>query len=137
MKRVTQPAGTHLCGQAVVAMLAGLDLEAAVELLGTRGRTTAPRLIHALQARGFRVDLVAQPRRRSASGRRIYGVFGGFGFGRLRSSRDRRWRHWFAFDAFGRVLDSWFENVPRDWPEGWYVTRLYRVTPARRARKAA
>lgn len=115
MTRVTQPPGSHLCGQAVVAMLAGISLERSIELMGTRGRTHTHQMVAALREKGHeaRRGMLVRGRWRDPSI--------GRGFGRVRCKGDRRFSHWFAFEK-GRVFDSWYQNAPRDWPERWQVT---------------
>lgn len=55
MKHVTQPVGSRLCGQACVAMIADIDLDAAVALVGKKGATYTADLRKALANCGWQV----------------------------------------------------------------------------------
>lgn len=49
MRLVRQPEGSRLCGQACVAMLLGISLDGAVELVGTRRGLRARQIVEALR----------------------------------------------------------------------------------------
>ncbi len=53
LKLVRQPKGTNQCGQACIATLAGITLEEAIDLVGTKGLTRTKQLRDALQSLGF------------------------------------------------------------------------------------
>lgn len=55
MRHVTQPLRSKLCGQACVAMIADLDLDAAVALVGKKGATYTADLRKALADCGWQV----------------------------------------------------------------------------------
>ena len=48
MKLLKQPEQTNLCGQTCVAMVAGVTIEDAAEVIGTRGRTRNKDLVKGL-----------------------------------------------------------------------------------------
>lgn len=50
MKLVTQPRHSTLCGQACVAMICSIDLDTAIELVGTRGATRTRHLRDAIRS---------------------------------------------------------------------------------------
>ena len=54
MKLIKQPEGSSLCGQACVAMLAGVSLEKSVSVFGKRGGTTTKEVIAALKKLGVK-----------------------------------------------------------------------------------
>ena len=54
LSHIRQPEGSNLCGQACVAMLAGVTLAEAIRATGTRGRTSTRHVTHALRALGCR-----------------------------------------------------------------------------------
>jgi len=54
MRHIQQPEGSNLCGQAVVAMLGNMTIDEAIELLGTKGRTTTKVIVEAVRALGFK-----------------------------------------------------------------------------------
>lgn len=55
IKLVRQPTGTNLCGQACVATIAGIELDAARKACGTSGKTDGTHLRSALRSLGFTV----------------------------------------------------------------------------------
>jgi hypothetical protein len=101
-----------------MAMLAGISLEAAIARVGTR-RLGTMQLVSALEGLGYSVYQLqyCDPVGGWREGLR--------GFGMVRD-RSASWRHWYAFEG-DRVLDSWYERAPRDWPERWRITRQYSV----------
>jgi hypothetical protein len=56
MKLITQPEDSSLCGQACVAMVAGISLKQAVEVIGHESSTTTRELVKALRERGVDCD---------------------------------------------------------------------------------
>ncbi len=53
MEIVRQPPKSNQCGQACIAMLAGVTLERAVEVVGTSGKTRTRDIVPALATFGF------------------------------------------------------------------------------------
>ena len=56
MKLVRQPSGSNLCGQACVAMVCDIELEEAIELVGSRGKTVTKQLKEALTSQGVKTS---------------------------------------------------------------------------------
>ena len=50
---VRQPDNSNLCGQACVAMIAGISLNESIKLFNSRGKTNTKKLYYALQERGI------------------------------------------------------------------------------------
>lgn len=50
---VKQPEGSNLCGQACIAMIAGISLNESIKLFNSRGKTGTKKLYYALQKRGI------------------------------------------------------------------------------------
>ena len=50
---IKQPEGSNLCGQACVAMIAGISLEESIKLFKSRGKTRTKQLYYALKERGI------------------------------------------------------------------------------------
>ena len=50
---IKQPKDSNLCGQACVAMIAGISLKESIRLFGSRGKTGTKTLYHALKERGM------------------------------------------------------------------------------------
>lgn len=53
MRYVRQPEGSSLCGQACVAMLAGISLEESIAIFGSRGSTTTKQVVAVLDKLGI------------------------------------------------------------------------------------
>lgn len=53
LKHIRQPSGSNLCGQASVAMIAGITLEKSIAVFGKRSCTTTKDVIRALRALGI------------------------------------------------------------------------------------
>ena len=53
MKLVRQPEKSNCCGQACVAMLAGITLEESMDVFGTRGTTSTKDVVNALRELGI------------------------------------------------------------------------------------
>ena len=51
-----QPAGSNLCGQTCVAMLAGTSIEAVCHMLGKHGSTRTRDIVRALRHYGYRAE---------------------------------------------------------------------------------
>jgi hypothetical protein len=56
MKLIMQPEGSSLCGQACVAMIAGITLEESIKVFGTKGGTHTNDLIRAFKRLGISCD---------------------------------------------------------------------------------
>ena len=54
MKHISQPPGSNLCGQACVAMIAGVTLEKSIAVFGKRGETETREVIAALRKLGIK-----------------------------------------------------------------------------------
>ena len=52
--KLTQPEGSNLCGQTIVAMLAGISLKEAISATNSKGCTNTGDVISALKKYGFR-----------------------------------------------------------------------------------
>lgn len=50
---IRQPKKSHLCGQACVAMIAGISLAESIKLFNSKGGTSTRKVYHALQKRGI------------------------------------------------------------------------------------
>ena len=89
MNQVKQPPGTPYCGQACVAMVLGLNLAQAVELVGTHRKsgTTILELAPVLRAHGVECSarLFRISERRGLPPRAIV---------RMRSKKKKGWGHW-------------------------------------------
>lgn len=49
---IKQPEDSNLCGQACIAMIAGISLNESIELFNSKGATNTKKLYYALQKRG-------------------------------------------------------------------------------------
>lgn len=56
MKLVQQPPDSRLCGQACVAMLCGVSLERAIQLVGRKEGTRTKELAHAIRKLGYHCE---------------------------------------------------------------------------------
>ena len=54
MKILLQPEGSSLCGQACVAMLAGITLEESIKVFGSRAGTSTKQVVEALRSLGVK-----------------------------------------------------------------------------------
>ena len=50
---IRQPDNSNLCGQACVAMIAGISLDESIKLFNSKGKTRTKQLYYALQKRGI------------------------------------------------------------------------------------
>ena len=113
---ISQPPGSNLCGQAVVATLLGITLDASVELFGHSHSTRTRELVTALRANGYTVPgrLVRVSKRRHMFVNSIWKV-------RWKKSGRSHWvLHWGGVDS-GRVYDTGFYNggvTPLTWRLG-------------------
>lgn len=129
MELVLQPRDSNLCGQACVAMLAGVSLERAIELVGTRGKTTFKRLQTALERLGFEVDYKARQWWRVAGWwRTAPGLF----LGRVHYSHTKA-THWVVVEG-GQVFDPSGVDWTVPGVDGWATIKTaYRVYRPRAA----
>lgn len=112
-RHLLQPPGSSLCGQTAVAMILGISLEKAVELVGHRNGTAREELEAALRKRGVRLwDRTLGPP--PTNGRGLY----------LCSVRwPRGGGHWIVLDG-GRWLDP---DPSYRWPPGGRIVAHYEV----------
>ena len=54
--KLTQPKGTNLCGQTIVAMLGNISIQKAMKIMGKGGCTRTKDVIQALRKLKFRID---------------------------------------------------------------------------------
>lgn len=129
VKLVRQEEGSNLCGQACVAMLAGVDLERAKELLG-QGRTTTADLRAALGLFGVRLSIVGHriSARRPTLPASKTGLLRALG----PEKRDCHWLVWHdgqIYDPTAGVFgqEDWMGSLP-EWrlTSYWPVTRIIR-----------
>lgn len=53
---IRQPDNSNLCGQACVAMIAGISLDESIKLFNSKGKTRTKQLYHALKKRRISCD---------------------------------------------------------------------------------
>ena len=118
MRLVRQPPGSSLCGQACIAMAAGVSLKKALEAVGhgRRGGTTTRQVIVALRKLGLRAADRCRPISRTRP------VYPQKALLVMRKNGTRRY-HW-VFYKNGAFYD------PEDlWPryDGWRVTSYLEI----------
>lgn len=123
MKLILQPEGSHLCGQACIAMAAGVSLKRAVESVGHKRGTHTKDVIAALGALGVECSprLVRISRKRpNLPARAIVAIH------RPAVENERRssiWHWMLTWD--GKILDPGGR-----WPEGyehWTITSFLEI----------
>ncbi|SRR5260370_23708 len=129
MKLVVQPPGSkRLCGQCVVAMVGGISLKKAVELIGHEKETGPKEIAMALRKLGVRVPrnrLVRFSKKRPLPRRCVLKVV-------LLEGHDT-WSHWILrwdgrdYDPGGRARAYWLNRNPR-------VTSHLEISPRRWSR---
>jgi len=115
---VFQPPGSHFCGAACLATVAGTDLEGAHQAIGGRGLTNARTMRVAFAKVGFTMGEREHPK--WMGGSQLY-------LARLWWPVGKR-THWVILEEDGTVLDPTFGRNP-DWEKGTRVTSLYPLDP--------
>lgn len=113
MNVIFQPPGSKLCGHACVAMVAGVNLERAIEVITHEKSTKTKEIIWALRVLGVRVHKLKRgnPPKGSVSIAKAW------------ESHRKKWQgwHWVVIDKNGNMLDP-------TWGAFLEVGDMYKIT---------
>lgn len=135
LELVQQPAGSNQCGQACVAMIAGVPLARAVEVVGCKGKTTAKKIRQGLAALGFHMVVRGRRMERFTTHwwESTYWAREGVFLCRVHYPGTKA-THWVVLDH-GRILDPGGQDCTDMWTlrsivQHRRITAAYAVVPA-------
>lgn len=127
MKLILQPEGSALCGQACVAMAAGVSLERAIDAVGHEGGTGTKEVVEALRDLGV---CCADRLRRISRRRPSWPKRGLIAIGRPATEHGHKERqHWML------VWDGVIYDPGGSWPNGykdWRMSSYLEIFPCKR-----